>query len=519
MHRLARTIPTYYILLLVVISLCLSYNIAISIVAAEQPDDNNDELIDLDLENDFFADNNDGQDEDTSNNIVIGASATISLIENDITLTTDGDEESVAGGDIHGRVESSDGGASITTITTTTAAASLAGNTEDGEFKELDQVMDTIQDLLQRLEDIENDGTTNTIGNDAELRQLIQSINTFVGADGNIDIDDILPGGSEVWQGILQEYDAVFHDEDDLVDDDTDDTDDFDGIDDYFDDVYVDPEATDEQLHNEDFSTNNLEQEIQQILQSIDAINEDDGNNIDNAELQQIIQRIQAFVDADVIDDIMPGGRETWEGILQQMSGLSDDVGGGVEVEHVITEHMQEIRGGENIIDRRSDENQYYDPMGLQTWSNEKDFVQALAGGRLVLVIIFAPWCDESPNVLSLASKAAHLLDDLFTSDDFNSLLNDLNLAPSVPLLKPLIGIIDSESAPPILIESLGRVTSYPSIKCVLTYPDSADDDIVMWDYIGQRESADDLYESAIINKFLRVIIVVQGIQSSPLAR
>lgn len=139
--------------------------------------------------------------------------------------------------------------------------------------------------------------------------------------------------------------------------------------------------------------------------------------------------------------------------------------------------------------------------------------MQALAGGRLVLVIIFATWCDKSRNVLRQATRAARLLDDLFASDAFNSLIGDLNLDPSIPLSKPLIGVIDSDIAPPILIESLGGVTFYPAIKYVLTYPDSklykdegnshsddtVDDDIVMWDYIGQRESYNDLYESVLM--------------------
>lgn len=134
-------------------------------------------------------------------------------------------------------------------------------------------------------------------------------------------------------------------------------------------------------------------------------------------------------------------------------------------------------------------------------------------GGRLVLAIITAPWCEKGNAIIQQASHAAALLDDFFTPTEGDSIntIFDLGLDPTIRLSKPLIGIIDSETFPPVLIESLGGVTSYPYLKCVLTYPDigeneeklqdesELDDGIVMWDYIGQKESANDLYESVLM--------------------
>lgn len=146
----------------------------------------------------------------------------------------------------------------------------------------------------------------------------------------------------------------------------------------------------------------------------------------------------------------------------------------------------------------------------------ENEFVQALVGGRLALVIITASWCDKCNIMIDQAKQAAAMLDDFFATNDddgnyLNSIFDGVHLDPTVQLSKPLIGIMDSETVPPMLIESLGGVTSYPAIKCVLTFPDNSpndadssketesDEGIVMWDYIGQRESAEDLYESVLM--------------------
>ena len=106
--------------------------------------------------------------------------------------------------------------------------------------------------------------------------------------------------------------------------------------------------------------------------------------------------------------------------------------------------------------------------------------------------------------MIERASRAADLLDDYFAQDD---ILDDLHLDPSWNMAKPLIRILDYKSVSKTLIDSLGGVTSFPAIKCVLTFsqdgePSSNEDDeedMVMWDYIGQQDTEYDLYESIIM--------------------
>lgn len=334
MHRLLRTVPAFILLLLAVGSWCSLHNVVVSIEEDDDVDEDvDDERIDLDdLEHDAAE-----------------------VVFDQDTSDTDTADSST-----------SDGGAA-------SATPAAPANTEDGEMfpaeeEEEEEVLtdmdSTVQDILRRLEAMErsDDGTVD----DAEWQELIRSIDTFV--DRADAIGDILPGGADVWKDILQASDAAAA---------------FDEYDDEDDDDDVDPEEQQQLQFDGELPTNDLEREVEQIMQSIDAINRDDGN-IDIAELQRVIQRIQTFVDADVIDGIMPGGSEIWKDIVRGMGGVSDDVDGGVG--HVVTTVSDDVGGGvehgestadhvtetdaeEDVIDS-SDEKQYYDPMGIQTWSD-----------------------------------------------------------------------------------------------------------------------------------------------------
>lgn len=119
-----------------------------------------------------------------------------------------------------------------------------------------------------------------------------------------------------------------------------------------------------------------------------------------------------------------------------------------------------------------------------------------------MLVVVTAPTCKKGDKLIGDASQAAAWVDDFFTTSNDcgvldSTIFSDLSLDPSSQLSKPLIGVLNSATVPQSLIDSLGAVTSYPALKCILTFDD--EDDIVVWDYIGPRESAHDLYETVLM--------------------
>lgn len=137
-----------------------------------------------------------------------------------------------------------------------------------------------------------------------------------------------------------------------------------------------------------------------------------------------------------------------------------------------------------------------------------ESLLHALDGGRLVLVILLAPWCNKGATILhELATSAAQLLDDFSFFQ-----LTSTN--------KPLIGIMDSSTIDDEFIEIFGNVTYYPAMKFILTFPDetqdddgveiNGDDDVIdegstdhshlqIWDYIGPKETAKHLFDSVVM--------------------
>ncbi|KAL7543190.1 hypothetical protein ACHAXR_012908 [Thalassiosira sp. AJA248-18] len=169
-----------------------------------------------------------------------------------------------------------------------------------------------------------------------------------------------------------------------------------------------------------------------------------------------------------------------------------------------------------DIIDEEGNsdvkEEEEYKPMGLQIWPDEDSFFHALEGGRLVLVIILAPWCNRGEEVGTNAALAAEWLDDTYLS-----LSSDSNF----PLVsKPLIGIMESSSIDRFIgsIESFGPITHYPALKFVkmLTFPTTQreeDDDVgdndgevQLWDFLGPKETAKDLYDSVLMYWYKYVV-------------
>jgi len=153
----------------------------------------------------------------------------------------------------------------------------------------------------------------------------------------------------------------------------------------------------------------------------------------------------------------------------------------------------------ENVAEEESQDDDEYNPVGLQIWPDESSLVRAVSeGGRLLLVIILAPWCNRGDMNLGIqkeASFAAQGLEKTFSSLPYTF--------PTVK--KPLIGIMDS-TATGELIESFGSVTHYPAFKFVLTTSigkqkggDGDDDDVHLWDFVAPRETAKDLHDSVMM--------------------
>ncbi len=133
----------------------------------------------------------------------------------------------------------------------------------------------------------------------------------------------------------------------------------------------------------------------------------------------------------------------------------------------------------------------------------------ALDCGRLVLVILMAPWCNRgTTKIYDLATSAAELLDDFFTHSSSSSQTNS-SFLPLIATKKPLIGIMDNySSVDHEIMEIFGTVTHYPALKFILTFPDKNQDDdaeidydhkLQIWDYIGPKETAKHLFDSVVM--------------------
>ena len=163
--------------------------------------------------------------------------------------------------------------------------------------------------------------------------------------------------------------------------------------------------------------------------------------------------------------------------------------------------------------------------MGLQVWDTASSFNQALEGGRLILVIITSPWCVRGDVLETLGAQAAKRIDDVFTSS--GSVIDGGELAfNSASLPKPVIGLLSSETASRVLLDGLGPITHYPALKFVVSsshncsvndgvkqqqqlYNNHNDDEIdetKIWDYVGPRETAEDVYDSVMMYWYRNVV-------------
>jgi hypothetical protein len=149
-----------------------------------------------------------------------------------------------------------------------------------------------------------------------------------------------------------------------------------------------------------------------------------------------------------------------------------------------------------------------YNPMGLQVWDSDLSFNRALDGGRLVLVIITASWCDRGGDVETvetLASRAAERIDDMFLRNSGGGKESAFD-STLLSLAKPLVGIMPRESATHFMMDGLGSITHYPALKfvstpqnCLANNNHNEDDDATVWDFIGPRETVDDIYDSVMM--------------------
>jgi len=102
-------------------------------------------------------------------------------------------------------------------------------------------------------------------------------------------------------------------------------------------------------------------------------------------------------------------------------------------------------------------------------------------------------------------------LNAMWSPDDSTSSSSSAQQHPTgpQPLPKPIIGILNPTSVSEGVMKSLGPISSYPALKFVLTFPSETENDegsnnngegeILMWDYIGPRETSKDLYESVLM--------------------
>ncbi|KAL7550109.1 hypothetical protein ACHAWF_013335, partial [Thalassiosira exigua] len=174
---------------------------------------------------------------------------------------------------------------------------------------------------------------------------------------------------------------------------------------------------------------------------------------------------------------------------------------------------------------------------GLQLWHDEASFLRSMEGGRLALVAVTAPWCDERDNashVPAMASLAAAWLDESFRlPSGLDAELRDLP--------RPAIGAMDDAVARNL--EGFDPVARYPALKFVFAHPgasepeqsddddgddddddddddesESADDEegggavrVELWDHVGPRESAKDLYDGVLMYWYRAVVASAGG--------
>ena len=152
-----------------------------------------------------------------------------------------------------------------------------------------------------------------------------------------------------------------------------------------------------------------------------------------------------------------------------------------------------------------------YNPVGLQIWPDDDSFLQALDEGRLVLVILVAPWCNKGEEIGTYAKLAADMLEETYQSLSSPTATKSSGF-PTVT--KPLIGLMESTDA---WVESFHPVTHFPALKFVLTFPndnaaknqntkmdpdgddETTEDDVQIWDFLGDRDSAKDIYDSVLM--------------------
>ena len=143
--------------------------------------------------------------------------------------------------------------------------------------------------------------------------------------------------------------------------------------------------------------------------------------------------------------------------------------------------------------------------------------LHAFADGRLLLVVLVAPWCDKGNDFVEKElALAADMMDETFESH-----LPSLDSSLPTTARKPLIGTLDPSAVDEdILLNLFGDVTHYPALKFVIfsngdedgacdsssdNSEDCENDDgdgggqIQTWDYIGPRKTAKDIYDSVLM--------------------
>jgi hypothetical protein len=156
-----------------------------------------------------------------------------------------------------------------------------------------------------------------------------------------------------------------------------------------------------------------------------------------------------------------------------------------------------------------------------KTTQTADSLLHALDGGRLVLVILLSPTCNKGATIMhDLAAYAAELLDDFFLPSSSSSHQSTSSILSLTTTNTPLIGIMDDSTITDEFRDIFGTVTHYPALKYILTFPENTpyhdeveiddDDDIIVddrtnykhiqiWDYIGPKETAKQLFESVVM--------------------
>ena len=91
--------------------------------------------------------------------------------------------------------------------------------------------------------------------------------------------------------------------------------------------------------------------------------------------------------------------------------------------------------------------------------------LHAFADGRLLLVVLVAPWCDKGNDFIEKElALAADMMDETFESH-----LPSLDSSLPTTARKPLIGTLDPSAVDEdILLNLFGDVTHYPALKFVI---------------------------------------------------